>query len=175
MELHWFYKAWRIRAARDQKARKVALTAQNILRFRWKSWFLCKKFGIAEKSSFCALPKRWYSLSFFQSARTIFKVPGPFHIFTQKVRNFIIFSISGPKSALFGPESVFWEPGSETFINTSFWEVFWRPRTEKVRFGPKKLEISLQNRIFVKKVFFAQKVGISRKLENVHETLPFLL
>ncbi len=62
MELHWFYKAWRIRAARDQKARKVAQTAQIILRIRWKSWFSYKKLEISGKSPFCALPKRWYSL-----------------------------------------------------------------------------------------------------------------
>ena len=57
---------------------------------------------------------------------------------------------------IFGPESVFWEPGSETFINVSFWELFWRPRAGKVRFGPKKLEISPQNRIFLKNRFCAK-------------------
>ena len=175
MELHWFYKAWRIRAARDQKARKVALTAQNILRFRWKSWFLCKKLEISEKSPFCALPKRWYSLSFLQSARTIFKVPGHFHNSTKKERNFTILSISGAQMSLFGPESVFWGPGSEPFINISFWEVFWRPRAGKVRFGPKKLEFPLQNRIFMEKAVSAPKDGILRKPGNAHETLPFLL
>ena len=41
--------------------------------------------------------------------------------------------------------------------------------------GPKKLGISLQNRIFVKKAFLAQKVHISRKGWEIHEMLYFLL
>ncbi len=79
------------------------------------------------------------------------------------------------KKHLWDPNAPFWAPCSKPFINTSFWEVFWRPRAGKVRFGPKKLGISLQNRIFMKKALFAQKVGIGRVSENVHETLPFLL
>ena len=64
-------------------------------------------------------------------------------------------------------------PCAKPFINTSSWEVFWRPRAAKVRFGPEKLEISLQNRNFVKKAFFAQKVQISRKGWEIHEMLYF--
>jgi hypothetical protein len=111
-------------------------------------------------------------LMVFQDALSIFKVSRPFY---QNERNFTIFSISGAQKWLFGPESVFWGPCVKPFINTTFWEVFWRPGTGKVRFGPKKLEISLRNRIFAKKAFFAQKVGISRKGGKLPEMLPFLL
>ena len=91
------------------------------------------------------------------------------------MRDFIIFSISDAQKLLFGPESDFWVPGSETFINVSSWEVFWRPRAGKVRFGPKKLEFPLKNRISMENAIFSQKAGILRKPENAHETLQFLL
>ena len=81
----------------------------------------------------------------------------PFH---QKSGNFHIFSISGPKSALFGPEWDFGGPCVKPFINTMFWEVFWRPRAGKVHFSPKnwkfrpKTEIRRKCSFFVKKWFF---------------------
>ena len=57
------------------------------------------------------------------------------------MQNLIIFSILGAQELLFRPESARGQPGQNTFINISSWEVFWRPRAAKVRLGPKKLEI----------------------------------
>ena len=82
-------------------------------------------------------------------------------------------AILGPKVHFLAPNATSRTPCAKPFINTSSWEVFWRPRAAKVRFGPEKLEISLQNRNFVKKAFFAQKVQIPRKGWGIHEMLPF--
>ena len=139
------------------------------MEFHIKKWN-SKKFNHSAHLRTLAQTNRF--LMVFQDALSIFKVSRPFY---QNERNFTIFSISGAQKWLFGPESVFWGPCVKPFINTTFWEVFWRPGTGKVRFGPKKLEISLRNRIFAKKAFFAQKVGISRKGGKLPEMLPFLL
>ena len=73
-------------------------------------------------------------------------------------------AILGPKVHFLAPNATSRTPCAKPFINTSSWEVFWRPRAGKVRFGPEKLEISLQNRVFVKKAFFAQKCKFREKV-----------
>ena len=57
--------------------------------------------------------------------------------------------------SLFGPESVFWGPGSEPFINISFWEVFWRPETGDMHFLQKKVGNFAPKPEFAKKAVFA--------------------
>jgi len=137
-----------------RKSRKTFRVSDENPDFYAKSWKFMKNHHFALSRN-VGIPCRL--LVVFQEARCFSNWHPPF---TKNMRNFIIFSIWDAQRWLFGPESVFWEPGSEPFINTSSWEVFWRPRAGKMRFGPEKLEISLQNRIFVKKAFFAQKVGI---------------
>ena len=44
--------------------------------------------------------------------------------FYQKERNSTIFSVSEPKSALFGPECDFWAPCVKPLINVRFWAPF---------------------------------------------------
>ena len=175
MELDWFYKAWRIRAARDQKTRKVAKTAQNILRFRWRFWFSCKRLEISEKSLFCALPKRWYYLSFigcFSSSTVLFQVAPPFYL---KWAGFHYFMHFGCPKVTFWPRICLLGEWPKTLYKHKLLGGFLEAPSRKMRFGPEKLGISLQNRIFVKKAFFAQKVQISRKGWEIHEMLPFLL
>ena len=155
MELHWFYKAWRIRAARDQKARKVAQIAQTILRFRWKFWFLCKKLGISENHHFAlsrnvGIPCK--ILYIFKSAPPFSRAPLHFNEingFSPKI------AILGPKVHFLAPNATFRAPCAKPFINIRFWEFFWRPRAGKIDSRPKKLEIPLQNRIYMKWMFFA--------------------
>ncbi len=63
---------------------------------------LCKKLEISEKSSFCPLPKRWYSLSFigcFSSSTVLFQVAPPFY---QKYAEFHYFL------AFWVPKGDFW-------------------------------------------------------------------
>ncbi len=47
-------------------------------------------------------------------------------------------AILGPKVHFWAPNAPFWVPCSKPFINTSFWEVFWGPRTGKVQLSTKK-------------------------------------
>ena len=95
--------------------------------------------------------------------------------FHQKSGNFNIFSLSGPKSALFGPEWDFGGPCVKPFINTTFWEVFWRPRTGKVHFSPKNWKFCPKTRNSQKILFLCEKVIFSQKCAKPHEVLPFLL
>ena len=158
-----------------KKREKLRKPSKTFCVFDGNSDFYAKSWKLLENHHFAlsrnvGIPCRF--LMIFQGILSVFKVSRCFY---QNERNFTIFSISGAQKWLFGPGSVFREPGSETFINTSFWEVFWRPGIAKVRFWPKKSGISLQNRISVKKAFYAQKAGILRKCKKAHETLPFLL
>ena len=65
--------------------RKSAESCKNRAKyfaFSVKMLILCKMQGIYRKSSFCALPKHWYSLSFigrFSSGRGLFQVAPPFY------------------------------------------------------------------------------------------------
>ena len=150
VELRWFYKAWRIRAARDQKARKVAQIAQNILRFRWKFWFLCKKLEISERSSFCALPKRWYSLSFigcFSSSTVLFQVAPPFY---QKSAEFHHFEHFGCPKVTFWPRIGPLGARLRNIYKHKLLGGFLEAQNRKSAFWTKKLGISLQTRNFVK-------------------------
>ncbi len=152
-----------------RKPRKIFCVFDEIIEFYAKSWKFLKNHhfalsqNVAQTNAFM-VP--------FSSSTVLFQVARPFY---QKGRNSTIFSIPGPKSALFGPESVLREPGSKGFINIRFWEVFWRPGTGKVHFLPKKSEIAPQNRKFAKKRFWAQKVQLSRKGGKPPKTLHFLL
>ena len=59
-------------------------------------------------------------------------------------------AILGPKVQFLAPNATFRAPCAKPFINIRFWEFFWRPRAGKIDSGPKKLEIPLQNRIYMK-------------------------
>ena len=136
---------------------------------------LCKKLGNSEKS--------WFALSrnvgntcrlfvVFQRILAIFNVSRPFY---RNERNFTFLSISGAQRRLSGPESVFWETGSEPFINVSSWEVFWRPRTGKVRFGPKRLEFRSDTGFSRKKRYSRKKCKFREKVENYPKCYIFAL
>ena len=110
MEFHWFYKAWRIRAARGRKRKKVAEIVKIFLHFHWNSYFSGKLLGIHEKSPFRTFPNHWYSLSFighfsraplhFQERPSILRkrggIPPFYHSGAQKCT-------SGPQNGLLGP------------------------------------------------------------------------
>ena len=68
----------------------------------------------------------------------LFKVSRPVskkHTYNAKnMRKSIFLNVPGPESALCGPEFDFLGPCVKPFINTPFWEVFWRPRTRNVHF-----------------------------------------
>ena len=87
-------------------------------------------------------------LVLFSSSTVYFQVACPFQ---RKERNFLIFSVSEPRSALFGPRIDFWAPRAKPLINVRFWEVFWRPPTEKITPLPKKGGFPPQNRKSTKK------------------------
>ena len=109
------------------------------------------------------------SWSFFKRTRPVFKRTRPF---CKKGGIPPLLAFRGPKSALWGPEWVLPGPCEKPFINISKWEVFWRLKTGKVHFWPKKTGIPPRNRNFTKKL---PELLFSRKGGDTHETLPFLL
>ncbi len=102
-------------------------------------------------------------------------VPATHTQFHQKSGNFNISSLSGPKSALFGPEWDFGGPCVKPFINTTYWEVFWRPRAGKVHFSPKNWKFRPKTGNSQKMRFLYEKVIFSQKCAKPHEVLHFLL
>ncbi len=175
MELHWFYKAWRIRAARVRKTGFLQIPQQLFLCFRWKYGISHKKVEFQETSPFCMSPECLGNQCFldaFSSGRAHFQVASPFF---KKTWNSAIFSVSGPKSALFGPEWDFGGPCVKPFINTTFWEVFWRPRTGKVHFSPKNWKFRPKTGNSQKMRFLRGKVILLQQCAKPHEVLPFLL
>jgi hypothetical protein len=47
-----------------------------------------------------------------------------------------------------------WRPLLKPFINTTFWEVFWRPRAGTSALFTKKLEIPHENQELIRKYCF---------------------
>ena len=76
MELHWFYKAWRIRAARDQKREKLRKSRKTFCVFDGNSDFYAKSWKFLKNHHFAlsrnvGIPCRL--LVVFQVARCFFK------------------------------------------------------------------------------------------------------
>ena len=152
-----------------RKSRKTFCVFDENSDFRAKSWEFLKNHHFALSRN-VGIPCK--ILYIFKSAPPFSRAPLNFN----GINGFLAkIAILGPKVHFLAPNATSRTPCAKPFINTSSWEVFWRPRAAKVRFGPEKLEISLQNRNFVKKAFFAQKVQISRKGWEIHEMLHFLL
>ena len=87
------------------------------------------------------------SWSFFKESRPVFKESRPF---CKKGGIPPLLAFRGPKSAFWGPEWDLPGPCEKPFINISKWEVFWRLKTGKVHFWPKKTGIPPQNRNLTK-------------------------
>jgi hypothetical protein len=147
-----------------KKPRKIFCVFAGICDFHVKSWKFLENHHFALSQT---LAQTNGLMVPFSSATLESQVPRPNH---QKGRNSSIFSIPAPKSALFRPESVFWEPGSKPFINARFWEVFWRPGTGKVHFLPKKSEIAPQNR---KSGFWRKKCNFRENAANLPKRYLF--
>ena len=107
---------------------------------------------------FCTSPEPCANQWFNVCTRCALGVHGRTHPISPKKWEISFLSVSGPKSALSGPAFDFCGPCVKPFINTTFWEVFWRPRAAKVRFGPEKLKIHSRTGFSWKKCFSRKKL-----------------
>ena len=71
------------------------------------------------------------------------------------------------KKHFWAPNAPFWVPCSKPFINTSFWEVFWGPRTAKVQLFTQKAKIPRKNMNSRKKQLPSQKVRFPQNGGNL--------
>ena len=134
MEFHWFYKAWRIRAARDQKSEKLLKPRKTFCVFDGISDFYVKGLEFLENYHFAlsrnvGIPCK--ILYIFKSTPPFSRAPLHFNERLMEFHQQI--AILGPKVHFWAPNATLWVPCSKPFINTRFWEVLWGPRTGKVR------------------------------------------
>ncbi len=176
MELHWFYKAWRIRAARVRKTGFLQIPQQLFFYISDENMEFRIKNEISRNLTILHISRPLRKPMLLLCQLGVFRsVPATHTPFHQKSGNFHIFSISGPKSALFGPEWDFGGPCVKPFINTTFWEVFWRPRAGKVHFSPKNWKFRPKTGNSQKMLFLCEKVILLQQCAKPHEVLPFSL
>ena len=131
---------------------------------------ISKNFMISDMSKHEVFPRKYLTLLRYPALFW-----GILPIFCSKSCIYAHFGVLEPKSALLGPKWDFGAPGAKPFINTTFWELFWRPWGGKTDFGgqkPKSCKISWK---CAENSILGQKV---RKLQNrgkPPKTLPFLL
>ena len=121
---------------------------------------------IQEIPPFCTSPEPCANQCFLDA---FFKWQSPFSSgrpILLKSAEFRDFSVSAPKKALWGPEWDFRGPCVKPFINTTFWEVFWRPRTGKVHFYQKKGNPARKPKIHRKGGVGAGKLIFAEMREN---------
>ena len=135
--------------------------------------FRIKKWNFKKFNHFAHLQTLAQTNAFTMSIRCLSKCPGHAHPISPKNWNFHIFSLSGPKSALFGPEWDFGGPCVKPFINTTFWEVFWRPRAGKVHFSPKNWKFRPKTEIHRKCSFCVKKWFSRRTARNLTKCYLF--
>ena len=175
MEYHWFNKHLSSLAARVRKTGFPHKSATTFSKIQWKIDFSREKLEIHEIPPFCTSPNpcanQWFNVCLEKKGVW----HGHPHPILQKVRNSSPFSIPAPESALFRPESVLREPGSKPFINTRFWEVFWRPGTGKVHFLPKNQKLCPKTRNPRKSVFGPKMCNFGAKAANLPKRYLFCL
>ena len=170
MEFHWFYKAWRIRAARDQKSEKLRKPRKIFCVFAEILEFHVKRLGFLEITILHfprTLRKPMVAWSLFQSGTVVFK-EAP-HL-TQKGRDSTIFSIPGTESALFGPESVFREPGSKTLYKRKVLGGFLVARNWESSLFTKTVGNAPQNREFTTNSFGHNDVTFAKLMATSQNT-----
>ena len=120
--------------------------------FHVKFWEILKKHHFAPSQN-VGIPCK--ILCIFKSAPPFSRAPLHFN----EINGFLAKrAVVGQKKALLGPKCAFLGPLRKTLYKHKLLGVFLEARNRKMRFGPEKLGVSLQNRIFVKKAFCAQKV-----------------
>ncbi len=152
-----------------RKPRKIFCVCDGNSDFHAKSWEFRKKHHFALSRN-VGIPCK--ILCIFKSAPPFPRAPLHFN----EINGFLAKrSVLGQKKHFWDPNAPFWAPCSKPFINTSFWEVFWWPRTGKVQLFTKKAKFRAKMRISAKKRFSAQKVRFPQNGGKPPKTLPFLL
>ena len=152
-----------------RQPRKIFCGFYKNYEFHVKFWEILKNHHLAPSQN-VGIPCK--ILCIFKSTPPFSRAPLHFY----EINGFLAKrAVLDQKKHFWDPNAPFWAPCSKPFINTSFWEVFWGPRTGKVQLFTKKAKFRAEMRIFAKKQFSAQKVRFPRKGGKPPKTLPFLL